>query len=530
VHSNDLLLGAEAVVGLIALAIAVAALAERLRTPAPSLLVAAGLGVGYLPGLPSLQISPELVTLGILPPLLFAAAEQVSLPDLAKLWRPIAVLAVGLVVVTAVAVAGVTHAVEPSISVAVAFTLGAILASTDPVAVTALSRRLRLPDRVGTLVQSESLFNDATSLVMFQVAVAAVAAGGMGAGDASLRFLRLAGGGALLGVLVGALAAVLLRRTHDPTVQAGLALVVPYVAAVGAEALEISSVTAVIVTGLMLAERRARTRQPSGRLRATSVYETVVFLLESAIFAVIGLQLATFIRDLPDDEASRALLLAGLVTVTLLAVRALALALGVLLPRLRTRPEREQPGYGPWQVAAVVTWSGARGVIPLAAALSIPLTTDAGAAFPHRPLLLVVATAAVVTTLIVQGTTLQPLVTRLGVLGDPRAAARQRDRARYAMAVAALSEVENVGSAVEVPDAVIEQVRADLEARADRARGRLDRPVVSGDGASQRRLRRRLIDVEADELGRLRSAGEIGADVFRELQHQLDLEAARLEQ
>jgi monovalent cation/hydrogen antiporter len=499
--------------------------------------VLVGLGVGYLPGVPSLEVSPELVLLGVLPPLLFAAAEQVSLPDLAKLWRPVAVLAVGLVAVTAIAVALVTHAVDSSISVAVAFTLGAILASTDPVAVTALSRRLRLPERVGTLVQSESLFNDATSLVLFQVAVVAVATGGMDVGEASLKFLRLGGGGALLGVVVGALAAVVLRRAHDPTVQAAFALVVPYVAAVAAEALKFSSVTAVIVTGLMLARRRAHTRAPSGRLRATGVYETVVFLLESAIFTVIGLQLATFIRDLPHDETSTAWTLAGLVTVTLLVVRGAALAFGVLVPRLRKRRDTGPTlssagpgGYGSWQVAAVVTWAGARGVVPLAAALSIPLTTDAGDPFPHRPLLLVVATAAVITTLVVQGTTLQPLVTRLGVLGDPRAAARQRDRARYAMAVAALDEVERVGASVEASDDQIDSARTELEARAERARGRLDRPEVVRDGATQRLLRRRLIDVEAEELVRLRSAGEIGADVFRELQHQLDLEAARLEQ
>src|SRR4051794_18535127 len=247
-----MLVHAEVIVGLIALGIAVAALAEWLRTPAPSLLVAVGLGVGYLPGVPSLEVSPELVLLGVLPPLLFAAAEQISLPDLARLWRPVAVLAVGLVALTAGAVALVTHAVAPSISLAVAFTLGAILASPDPVAVTALSRRLRLPERVATLVQSESLFNDATSLVLFQVAVTAVATGGMDVGDASLKFLRLGGGGAALGVVVGMLAAVLLRRTHDPTVQSAFALVVPYVAAVAAEALKLSPVTAVIVTGLML--------------------------------------------------------------------------------------------------------------------------------------------------------------------------------------------------------------------------------------------------------------------------------------
>jgi CPA1 family monovalent cation:H+ antiporter len=416
VHTDQLAV-AEAVVGLVALAIAVAALADRLRTPAPSLLVLVGLGVGYLPGVPSLMVSPHLVMLGVLPPLLFAAAEQVSLPDLAKLWAPVSALAVGLVAATAAAVAFVTHAVEPSISVATAFTLGAILASTDPVAVTALSRRLRLPTRIGTLVQSESLFNDATSLVLFQVAVVAVASGSTDAGASVLKFVQLGGGGVALGVVVGAVAGALLRRGHDPTVQAALALVVPYVAAVGAEAAHVSSVTAVIVTGLMLAPRRAQARPHPGRQRAVAVYETVVFLLESAIFAVIGLQLATFLQDLAADDRSTALWLAAIVTLTLLVVRSAALGAALLLPAVRRHPGAAGT-YRPWQAAAVVTWAGARGVVPLAAALSIPLVTDSGEAFPHRPLLLVVATAAVVVTLVVQGTTLGPLVNRLGVVED----------------------------------------------------------------------------------------------------------------
>src|SRR4051812_5329174 len=201
---------------------AVASLAERLRTPAPSLLVVVGLGVGYLPGIPETHVSPQLVTLGVLPPLLFAAAQQISLADLAAVWRPVAVLAVGLVAVTAAAVAGVTHALEPSISVAVAFTLGAVLASTDPVAVTALSRQLRLPERLQTLVQSESLFNDATSLVLFQVAVVAVTTGGLSVGGGAWRFIRLGGGGALLGIVVGIVVGLLLRRADEPTLQAAI--------------------------------------------------------------------------------------------------------------------------------------------------------------------------------------------------------------------------------------------------------------------------------------------------------------------
>jgi Na+/H+ antiporter len=520
-----------AVVGLVALAVAGAAVADRLRTPAPSLLVLLGLGVGLLPGVPTLQLSPDLVLLGVLPPLLYAAAQQVSLPDLRAVWLPVTVLAVGLVAISAAAVAGLTHLVEPSIGVAVAFTLGAVLASTDPVAVTALSRQLRLPERIATIVQSESLFNDATSLVLFQVAAVAVTTGGLSGGATALRFVQLGGGGIAVGAIVGLLAATLLGRGGDPTVLTALSVVTPYAAAVTAQAVHASSVTAVIVAGLMVAERRAHRRQPSGRLQAAAVYDTLVFVLENGIFAVIGVELATFLRDLPDADRSRAAVLAVLVTATLLVVRALGLLLTATVANRRA-PDRnvDGAGYRLWQAAAVVTWAGARGVIPLAAALSIPLTVDAGGPFPHRPLLLVVATAAVVVSLVVQGTTLRPLVRRLGVVGDAEAIDRQRNRARYSLVTAALAHLEEVASTVDADDAVVRQARTELEGRADHLRGLVH---AANEGrrtsTSYRDLRLRLVEVEAAELSRLRSAGKISAEVFRELQRQLDLEATRLQ-
>ena len=402
----------EAVLGLIVAAIVVAAVAGRLRTPAPSLLVVAGLGIGVIPGFSGLHVSPELITLGVLPPLLFSAAQQISLSDLRDVWRHVTVLAVVLVAVTAAVIGLVTQAVDPGISGAVAFTFGAVLASTDPVAVTALSRELRLPSRVRTLVQAESLFNDATSLVLFEVAVAAAVRGHVDLADAAQRFVVLGVGGIAVGVAAGVLGGFALRRAGDPVVQTALAVVMPYVAAVTADALHVSPVTAVIVAGLVLARRPAHSHQAEGRLLTSSVYEVLVFVLENAVFAVIGLELATFMRDLADSDRTTTVVLVAVVTTTLLASRALALALPLLSRQARATSSFDA---ATWRVAAVVTWAGTRGVIPLAAALSIPTTTRAGAPFPHRSMLLVVATGVVVVTLVVQGTTLAPLVRRLGV-------------------------------------------------------------------------------------------------------------------
>ena len=513
----------EAVLGLVIVAILVAALAGRLRTPAPSILVVVGLGIGFIPGFSTLRVSPDAVTLGVLPPLLFSAAQQISLIDLRAVWRHVTVLAVVLVAVTAAVVGAVTHAVDPQISAAVAFTFGAVLASTDPVAVTALSRELRLPARIGTLVQAESLFNDATSLVLFEVAVAAAVRGHVDAADAVQRFLVLAAGGIAVGVAVGLLAGFALRRAHDPIAQAALALVAPYVAAVTAHAVHVSPVTAVIVAGLMLARRRARTRQPEGRLLAASIYEVVVFVLENAIFAVIGLELASFIRDLPGAERTTTLLLLAVVSVTLLASRATALALPLLSRRARAPSGVDAAA---WRVGAVVTWAGARGVIPLAAALSIPATTHSGAAFPHRSMLLVVATGVVVITLVVQGTTLAPLVRRLGVTTSTVDEDAELARASFALAVAGLDHLDAAAESLQAPTPLVERLRTQLQHDAEMTRGRLDASPPGRSHAAP--LRSAILDVQAEELARLRAAGEISAETFRKVQRRLDTEHLHL--
>lgn len=515
----------EAVLGLVVLATAVAGLAERVRLPPPSVLVVVGLAVGLLPGFPTFRVTPQVVLVGVLPPLLFAAAQQVSLPDLTASWAPVVALATGLVAVTAVAVALVTHGIDGSVGLAPAFVLGAVLASTDPVAVTALSRRMRLPTRVATVVQAESLFNDATSLVLFQLAVGVVVAAHTTAGSVVVHLLRLAGGGLVLGVVVGWLAGWLIRRTHEPTLQAAISVLTPYVAAVVAEVLQLSGVTAVIVAGLALSHRHGRLAEPRGRLVAAAVYDVAVFLLESAVFALIGLQLASFIRDLPAGDGASAWQLLLVVTAVLLAARAAGLFAGALWSR------RRRPGVSTrsWSVAAVVTWSGARGVVPLAAALAIPLTGNDGRPFPHRPLLLVVATASVVLSLAVQGTTLEPLVRRLSVAGDATQAFEEATRARYATLNAAMAALASVAADEEVPAAVVKRVRTELEQRMDAVGSRIsdEGGDVSGVQAA-RRLRYRLLTVQSEELARLRTAGQIGPDTYRRLLREIDLEQARL--
>ena len=388
---------------------------HRFHVPTPPLLVLAGLAVGLLPGVPAVHVSAELVSFVVLPPLLYAAAVDVVLADLRSVARPVAVLALGLVVASALVVALVVHVVRPEISLKVGLVLGAILASTDPVAVSALARRLHLPPRLLALVQGESLLNDATSLVLFRVVVAGVAAGQL-AGPVMfpLKFLGLGAGGAAIGFGCAFLVDLVHRRGLDARIATAMALLTPYATFVLAEVAHTSGVTAVVVCGLYLGGRRDAGAHPSGQRQIAQVYGVVVFLLESAVFTVIGLELPTLVRALPSSE--HGFVLAALaVTGALLVTRLVWVSGATYLPGLFAPTDERALTARRSRVIAVASWAGTRGVVPLAAALSVPTLTDGGLPFPHRDLLLVLATTCTALTLVVQGLTLGPLVHRAGI-------------------------------------------------------------------------------------------------------------------
>jgi CPA1 family monovalent cation:H+ antiporter len=508
---------------LVVLATAVAASARRLSIPAPSLLVVAGLVVGLLPGAPLIQVTPDVVGLVVLPPLLYAAGEELSWRDLRAVWRPVTVLAVCLVLTSAAVVGAVAAAVTP-LSISMAFVLGAVLASTDPVAVTALGRRLPLPPRLHALVQAESLFNDATSLVLFRVAVSVAVAGGVvSVGHAAGEFMLLAGGGALLGAAVAAVVAMIRRRTEDPVLETVVHLVTPYAAYVTAEALHTSGVTAVVVASVILSGQASRLTNAQIRLQLHAVTATVVFLLESVVFSLIGLELPTLIEHL-EGGAGRWILPVLVITVTMLAVRMLwVFPLHAAMQRRRGR----RPS---WRVPVVVTWAGARGVLPLAAALSIPLVTADGAPLPHREPVLLITTAVIVVTLIVQGFTLAPLVRRSGIALSQGHARDEDATARLRMATAALAHLEQVADLEAAPEAVVDRLRRSLQARIDSARiGTADGDPAESDFDVHRQVRRDLINVERNELIRLYETGVIGDGTRRRIERMLDLQDAGLD-
>lgn len=513
----------ETVLFLVVLATVVASFARRLRLPAPSLLVVAGVIVGLLPGVPTIAVTPEIVSLVVLPPLLFAAGEELPWRDLRAVWRPVTVLAVGLVLVSAAAVGFVAVALTP-LPVGMAFVLGAVLASTDPVAVTALGRRLALPPRVQALVQAESLFNDATSLLLFRVAVlVAVVGGSVSWAGTFTTFVVLAGGGVLVGVMVAAGAFLIRRRTEDPVLETVVCLVTPYVAYVAAEAITASGVTAVVVASVLLGTQASRLTTARIRIQLSAVFQTVVFLLESVVFGLIGLQLPALVRRMSDSQAAWPLQ-AVAIAATLMIVRVMwVFPLSAITSRRRQRRVS-------WQVPAVVSWAGARGVVPLAAALSIPLTLADGSLLPHRDLVLLLTTAVIVITLVVQGFTLAPLVRRSGIALTQRHVSQENIDARTQVAQAALVYLDDIEESESAPQFAIEQLRHSWKLRLDRIQAESNEdPLSPSTMAEYRQLRHDLLAVETAELNRLHRAGEITDSTRRRVQRILDLDQAGLQ-
>ena len=515
----------EIVVLLVALATVVAAFAKRLRVPAPSLLVVVGVLVGLLPETPPVHVPPGVISLVVLPPLLYAASEELTWRDLRTVWRPVAVLAVGLVLASAAAVAAVAAAVA-SLSLSMAFVLGANLASTEPVAVSALARRLSLPPRPRTRARAGGRSNpgrgqggatprrplrrgrhgreSAAGNLLHGVGGFVILAGG-----------GRAGGGVAAGGVDGAAGSTTSRWLRG-------AVLTPPLGALPPRAGHVSGVTAVIVAGLAIGARRSAITTAQTRLQLHAVYQTIIFVLESVVFSLIGLELPTLVRGV--GNAGHWLVAALAVTVTLIATRVAWVFPGWAITQRRRGTRRPS-----WPVPAVISWAGTRGVVPLAAALSIPLTDASGAPLPQRDLVLVLTAAAIVISLIVQGFTLEPLARFAGfgrAAADPR---HEETVARLRLAEAGLARLDELAEGDAVPDEVIDRLRASLQARIGNTRARLDQGPAAEPGAlTERELRGDLIAAENAELTRLFEDGTISAATRQRLQRGLDLELARL--
>ena len=517
---------------LVAAAAAVAGIARRFGWSAPLLLVVAGIAVSFLPGVAEYELEPELVLYFILPPLLFAAAWQSSVINFKQNLRPIGLLSVGLVLFTTLAVGFAVHAVLPDLPLAVAFTLGAIVSPPDAVAATAVGRTVGLPRRLVTILAGESLVNDATALTAYRVAVGAAVAGTFSIWQGVMEFVAAAAGGVLVGLVLAVLVENLLQHLHDPVLENTLVLLVPFLGFAAAEELGVhgyhgSGVLAVVTAGLYLGHRSPRRQTAATRLQGTEVWRVIEFLLESVVFALIGLQLPAVLDELSERSTST-LVIAGVVSLGVTIVARFvwmypATYLPRLLPVVATRDASP-----PWQVPTVLGWAGMRGVVSLAAAFGLP------ADFEQRDLVLFLTFVVVIGTLLIQGLTLPALIRALGVVGGEEQQDLIREAgAQHAAANAALARLDReLAADGSVPEDVVTRLREKAEVRQlgawERLGGRGADGSMEPPTVSFRRLRRAMIDAEREVFIDLRDRGQIDDEVLIRVQRELDLEESIL--
>ena len=516
--------------GLVALALLLAvatmlAVAPALRIPYPILLVLGGLAIGLVPGMPEFELEPELVFFGVLPPLLYSAAFFTSLRDLRASARPIGLLAVGLVIVTTVGVAVVAHGLIDGLPWSAAFVLGAIVSPTDPLAATSIARRLGVPRKLVTIVEGESLVNDGTGLVLYRVAVAAVLTGSFSAFYTSGLFLVSAGGGIAVGLGVAWLVRQVRQRLDNPPAEITISLLTGYVAFIPAELMGVSAVLAAVSAGIYLGWYTPELTSAQVRLQGLAVWEIVQYLLNALLFVLIGLQLPVVIDALGDYSTATLLGYAVVVSVTVISLR-FAWVFAVL-----HAPKWIARRMSNWRGAVFISWAGMRGAVSLAAALALPLETDAGTPFPDRDLILFLTFSVILATLVGQGLTL-PYVIRVLGLEDDGIEDREDAKARVHAAEAALARLEELVGEDWVREDTAERVRGAYRFRTSRYRARFDDEddgAIESRSQDYQRLRRELLDAERHALVDLRRSGAISNDVWLRVGRDLDLEDERLD-
>jgi Na+/H+ antiporter len=538
----------EIILGLLLAVAALATLATRLKIPYPILLVIGGSALGFVPGLPQVALDPELVFLLFLPPLLYVSAIFTSWRDFRGNIRAISLLAVGLVLMTTFVVGVVVHTVS-GIPWAAAFVLGAIVSPTDAIAATAVAQRLGVPRRIVTILEGESLVNDATGIVAYRVAVAAVVTGAFSIWEAGLQFVVGAAGGIAAGFAVGWL--VIWARRHlseDPSVQNIVSLLTPFVAYLAAEELPhsvwemlhelfgvpgelyFSGVLAVVTTGLYLGRKGPYIISSGTRLQGYATWELITFLLNGLIFILIGLQLRSVVGGLGEFTAGEIISYAVLVSVTVILVRIIWVFPATYVPRWAFRRIRERDPSPPWRSVSVVAWTGMRGVISLAAALALPLQTAEGVAFPARDLIIFLTFCVILATLVVQGLSLPVLIRALG-LEDDHIGDKEETHGRIQVAEAALQRLDELVEEDWVREDTTERVRGLYTYRRNRFATRFDGEPegVEERSAAYQRLMVELLAAQRLRLVTLRDEGSIGDEIMHRIERDLDLEESRLE-
>ncbi len=506
-------------VTLVAVVLAVTGFCQRFDLPSPLVLILVGVVGSYLPFVPTVELRPEVVLVGLLPPLLYSAALNTSLVDFNANRRAILLLSVGLVVFTTFGIAVIAHWLVPGLPWAASFAIGAVVAPPDAVAATAIGRRIGLPRRIVTILEGESLLNDATALVALRTATAATVA--VTAGSLSLDFVVAAGGGIGIGLAAFLVVAKVRKRLTDPLLDSGLSFITPFGAYVAAEELGGSGVIAVVVAGLLLGHKAPIVQTAQSRIQERMNWSSIAFLLESAVFLLIGLQAFTIIDNVTRGDVSlgRVTAVCGGVLAAVIVLRLVWVSLARFLLVRPGSATRKRPS---WAYTAVLGWAGMRGVVTLAAAFVIPVDT------PNRDLLLLVAFTVTAGTLFLQGLSLPWLARRLKVPSpDPAADALVRANLLEQATRVAMTELDELDE--DDPYGVRAQIKDRLERRnfsAWEAIGAKDEETPS---EAYARIRGRMIDTERKHVLEVRSSGTVPHEVVTQVLAMLDVEESMLE-
>jgi CPA1 family monovalent cation:H+ antiporter len=508
------------------------ALANRLSLPYPIPLVLGGLVLGLIPGIPDITLNPDLVLLVFLPPLLYSSSFFADLRSLRDDTRVIVLNSIGLTIFTAGCVGVIAHEVI-DLPWAMAFALGAIVSPTDPAAATAIMRRVGAPRRLINILEGESLINDAAALVMYKVAVAAAIGESVSAGHTILSFFGDVAGGVAIGLVVGYVIAEVRKRVNDVNTELTISLFSAYGAFIPADQLGVSGVLAVVSCGLYLGWRAPEIASPESRMQGYAMWSILTFLLNATLFILIGLQLPAIVDGLAGQSAGRVVGYAALICAAVIALRYLwQFTMTVVIRTLDRRPS-QVARRSTWRLRAVSGWAGMRGAVSLAAALALPIHTDAGAPLPGRDLIQFITFSLILVTVVGQGLTLPWLIRKLGVVDDGEDEQHEEIKARLVIARAALDRVDELEGEEWTRDETVDRVRQLYQFRKRRFAAQAG-AVDGTDGIEERSLayQRMMHEIYASQreaLVELRNGRRISVDVMRRVERELDLEEQRLE-
>ncbi|GHN02844.1 Na+/H+ antiporter [Cytophagales bacterium WSM2-2] len=515
------------VILLLAIITALAEVADRVKIPYPVLLVLVGIGVSLVPGLPMISLDPDTIFLIFLPPVLYSAAWTTSWPDFKASSRAISLLAIGCVLFTTTLVAVVAHYFIPGFGWPESFVLGAIISPPDAVAASAATQGLGIPRRVTTILEGESLVNDATGLIAYRYGIAAAASGTFIFWLATVNFFYVAIIGIVIGLILGQLFKWIHMITPDnPVNDTTLTFIAPYTAYLLAEQIHVSGVLSVVSCGLFLSWNSSKIFKHQSRLSSYSVWETVIFILNGLIFILIGLQLPVVLKHIKDHSFATLLLYGSIISVATIVLRIIWVYPGAYIPRWFSKKIREREPRPDMRSVTVVAWSGMRGVVSLAAALALPLTVN-NHPFPHRDLIIFLTFSVIFATLVIQGISLPKLVKWLGIKpGDDEL--REEQEARMKIVTRVIEHIEENYS-IGVSDEVLNQIKTKYEIRVQRIRKGEATGKISEEQVNDfLRVQQEIIKVERAMLNDLHREAKISEEALRKIEYELDLEETRL--